>query len=108
MGKANEQQHTPGPWGIEQTANTNWIGPLRPDGKVHAIVSSTETGRNLSISARHRNDANANLIAASPDLLAELKGLVACIAETRGRTRPTRCLQPAPPSPKRKAVTNES
>lgn len=61
-------KHTPGPWGIEQTDDTNWIGPLRVDGKINEIVASTDR-KGLRDDIRSVNDANALLMAASPDLL---------------------------------------
>lgn len=75
-------KHTEGPWGIEQTSDKNWIGPLRQsgDGKIDSIVCSTERG-SLTEAAQMSSDANAELIAAAPDLLAALKE----IAQGRGR-----------------------
>ncbi|WP_414613948.1 hypothetical protein [Stenotrophomonas muris] len=66
-------KHTPGPWGIEQTDDTNWIGFMRPhDGKVELIVCTTARDFMLKDEAREQNDANARLIAAAPELLALL------------------------------------
>lgn len=65
-------KHTPGPWGVEQTGDTNWIGPLRGNGKVAEIVCSTDR-EGLKRSALERNDANAHLIAAAPDMLDTLR-----------------------------------
>ena len=64
--------YTAGPWGIEQTSTTNWIGPLRKDGKVNEIVASTDR-ENLKPEALERNDANAKLIAIAPRMLKLLK-----------------------------------
>lgn len=76
----NTDKHTPGPWGIEQTRMRNWIGPMRSDGiKVSEIVTSTER-EGLIDSARERNDANARLIAAAPELLAALRATEAMLA----------------------------
>jgi hypothetical protein len=69
---------TPGPWGIEQTNDTNWIGPLRADGKVAFVVADTDR-EGLKPEALERNDANAHLLAAAPDLyeaLEEARGYV--------------------------------
>ena len=70
--------HTPGPWGIEQTGQTNWIGRMRSDGsgKIDEIVTSTDRFK-LTPKATFRNDANARLIAAAPELLEALKEVVA-------------------------------
>lgn len=66
-------KHTKGPWGIEQTDDTNWIGFMRPhDGKVELIVCTTARDFTLKDEAREQNDANARLIAAAPELLALL------------------------------------
>jgi hypothetical protein len=69
-------QHTPGPWGIEQTRTENWIGPLRRDGKPDPVICSTDR-EDLKRSALTRNDANARLIAAAPELLAAAKAALA-------------------------------
>jgi len=62
--------HTPGPWGVEQTTVSNWIGRMRADGsKVEYIVAHTDRD-SLRDDVLVRNDANARLIAAAPDLLA--------------------------------------
>lgn len=70
---AMKTQHTPGPWGIEQTDSSNWIGRMRRDGvKVDEIVTSTDRF-NLTPEATARNDANARLIAAAPEMLEALR-----------------------------------
>ncbi len=60
-------KHTPGPWAVRENIATNdmRIGP--PDKVAVAILRSDAHAENL--------DANARLIAAAPDLLAELHGL---------------------------------
>lgn len=61
--------HTPGPWGVEQTTVSNWIGRMRADGsKVEYIVAHTDRD-SLRNDVLVRNDANARLIAAAPELL---------------------------------------
>lgn len=61
--------HTPGPWGVEQTTVSNWIGRMRADGsKVEYIVAHTDRD-SLRDDVLVRNDANARLIAAAPELL---------------------------------------
>lgn len=58
--------HTPGPWGVEQTTVSNWIGRMRDDGsKVEYIVAHTDRD-SLRDDVLVRNDANARLIAAAP------------------------------------------
>lgn len=80
-------QPTQGPWGIEQTDENNWIGPMRPDGrKVSEIVCHTDR-EGLNVSALNRNDANARLIAAAPDLLAACKRLEAVVEMVRTENR---------------------
>lgn len=61
---------TPGPWGIEQTGDTNWIGFMRPHDprKVELIVCTTSR-ESLTDEALTRNDSNARLISAAPELL---------------------------------------
>lgn len=73
----SEKKFTKGPWGIEQTKTTNWIGPMRKsgDGKIAEIVCSTNR-EDLELAALEREDANAALIAASPELF---EALEACI-----------------------------
>lgn len=70
-------KHTPGPWGIEQTDDTNWIGFMRPDGKkVELIVCTTSRDNFFKPETQEQNDANARLIAASPELLRALQAVV--------------------------------
>ena len=64
------QQHTPGPWRIGDAGNTIF-GPKMVDGSLAVMVASiSRPGRDLD--AKH---ANARLIAAAPELLAELQRL---------------------------------
>lgn len=68
--------HTPGPWGVEQTTVSNWIGRMRADGsKVEYIVAHTDRD-SLRDDVLARNDANARLIAAAPDLLTHLRHMI--------------------------------
>lgn len=56
-------KRTPGKWGVEQTENTNWVGPMRPRGpKINEIVVSTDR-ENLVPETILRNDNNARFIA---------------------------------------------
>lgn len=71
--------HTPGPWGVEQTTVSNWIGRMRADGsKIEYIVAHTDRD-SLRDEVLVRNDANARLIAAAPDLLEACKAALAAI-----------------------------
>lgn len=56
--------HTQGPWGIERTRDTNWIGPLRVSGKCASIVAFTDR-EGLTKEALRRSDANAAVISAA-------------------------------------------
>jgi hypothetical protein len=62
-------KHTQGPWGVEQTDYTNWIGFMRPDGRKLELIVCTTDRDSLTTEALERNDANARLIAAAPELL---------------------------------------
>jgi hypothetical protein len=86
--------HTPGPWGVEQTTVSNWIGRMRADGsKVEYIVAHTDRD-SLRDDVLVRNDANARLIAAAPELLEACKaGLKAC--EASGFLGPVEMMQRA-------------
>ncbi len=86
--------HTPGPWGVEQTTVSNWIGRMRADGsKVEYIVAHTDRD-SLRDDVLVRNDANARLIAAAPELLEACKaGLKAC--EASGFFGPVELMQRA-------------
>ena len=67
--------HTPGPWGVEQTSCTNWIGPMRSgENKINRLVAQNERD-GLHNAALARNDANARLIAAAPELAEALREL---------------------------------
>lgn len=69
---------TPGPWGVEQTEDANWVGPMRAcgDGKVERIVVHTDRG-GLRPDVLARNDANAAAVAAlvnaAPAILDEIE-----------------------------------
>jgi len=65
-----DTKFTPGPWVIR-----NWGGDDWPDNRVS--IASTDNSEALFINARYANnvEANAHLIAASPDLYAMLHAL---------------------------------
>jgi hypothetical protein len=68
-------EYTPGPWGVEQTSCSNWIGRMRPDGtKIDHIVAHTDRD-SLRDDVLVRNDANARLIAAAPDMFEALEAI---------------------------------
>lgn len=66
--------HTPGPWGIEQTRDMLWVGPMRDDGhKVDHVVVGLNIDSELTQAAALRQLYNSRLIAAAPDMLAALE-----------------------------------
>jgi len=80
-------KHTPGPWGIEQTIHRNWIGQVRIDGKVGEIVAITDR-IGLKEHIKERNDANAKLIAAAPEMLKALEGVLDSIEAYSAERKP--------------------
>lgn len=81
-------KHTPGPWGIEQTDDTNWIGFMRPhDPKKVELIVCTTSRDSLTDEALAKNDANARLIAAAPEMLEALKDAV-CALDCCGKDYP--------------------
>lgn len=79
---------TPGPWGIEQTPGTNWIGPMRKsgDGKVSTLVAHTDR-EGLKPDALRLNDANARLIADAPQLAADNEALRKEVEHSHGAVK---------------------
>jgi hypothetical protein len=65
-------EHTPGPWKAD--ANSGWF----PWPEAIGIFSDCETvaWTTSMASARERDEANARLIAAAPDMLRELIGIL--------------------------------
>lgn len=60
---------TKGPWGVEQTSQMLWVGPMRPDGhKVDQVVVGLNIDRELTVTAALRQHRNAHLIASAPEL----------------------------------------
>lgn len=83
-----EASYTPGPWGVEQTSCSNWIGRMRPDGtKIDYIVAHTDRD-SLRDDVLVRNDANARLIAAAPEMLAAIQGAMRIVSLWNGREVP--------------------
>ena len=73
-------QHTPGPWGIEQTGQTLWVGPMQPNAaKVDHVVVSLSFDNELTHAAKVRQLDNAQVIAAAPELLDALDELQSSI-----------------------------
>ena len=62
-------KNTPGPWGIEQTTNRGYVGPLSADGKLKHVVTYIGTGEQLSPESLAERQANLQLLAAAPDML---------------------------------------
>lgn len=82
--------HTPTPWGIERTRNTNWIGTLREDGKVDEIVCQTDRCE-LRPESLAVNDANARLIVRavnSHDAMRRALEFIAAWEPSAGREEP--------------------
>lgn len=77
---SDQTQHTPGPWHKEGLSikTVDKKDTLTSGRKVHAKIASMFTGKNYGRIAGISNDeaeANARLIAAAPDLLAQLEAL---------------------------------
>ena len=75
-------EHTPGPWGVRShEAPTVWEG-----GEAPFTIAETASGRLIARGASQSSAtfANARLIAAAPDLLAALRGLVLRCDGTEG------------------------
>lgn len=66
-----ETKFTPGPWGVEQTRDMLWVGPMRPDGhKVDEVVVGLAIGPDLTVTSALKQLWNGSLIAAAPELYA--------------------------------------
>jgi len=71
-------KHTPGPWKYGwETPAREWAQVTTAQGNIIANVN-TETGPDIPplVSKKMPADANARLIAAAPDLLAALEGIL--------------------------------
>lgn len=85
----SESKHTPGPWGIEHTNVGIYVGPMRADGmKVASIVAPIEWGEDYRDDFLARQETNALLIAAAPDLLYALRLLVQDVQDYEVWQRP--------------------
>jgi hypothetical protein len=62
---------TPGPWGLEITDKTIWLGTIKTNAngsKVDVVVADFDCGLDYTEAFNARQLANARLIAAAPDL----------------------------------------
>lgn len=65
---------THGPWGIEEFQNgAIYVGPVRPSGTLGDIIVSFDDRGDYKPEVQARIKANANLIAAAPDMFAKLE-----------------------------------
>ena len=72
---SSSNQHTPGPWRIGKAVNGNWIEAAHAAQPV-SIARTFYEGVGAAT-----EDANARLIAAAPELLEALEGLLANLTE---------------------------
>ena len=71
---------TPGPWTVEETAETYWIGTVRANThKVGEVITGLDHGP-YTEDAEERILANANLLAAAPDLYEALDAIIRRVA----------------------------
>lgn len=69
-------QHTPGPWSVEKCV-ANHLHPYYEQGTIIQTVDSEVADECIAtIEVSERDEANAYLIAAAPELLEALEGLV--------------------------------
>lgn len=73
-----ENKYTPGPWITEKSGSAIWIGPNfhRTDGKVELIVTHINIDPEYKKGVLAKNEANAKLIAAAPELLEALEEMI--------------------------------
>lgn len=73
-----DEQHTPGPWEYWPAGNYHGFA-IAPKGTLPTLASVERCGLNLNVQAHNfpgSTEANARLIAAAPELLEALKGVV--------------------------------
>ena len=63
--KALLDKATSGEWGVENTGNSSWIGPMRTDGKVAKIVVKVDTDQSYRVDILPEKSANAAAIVAA-------------------------------------------
>src|SRR6185503_15725498 len=73
-------KHTPGPWQVEVTRANLWIGTPKGS-KIDDVVCDLEYGEEYKDNYRQRQLANANLIAAAPEMYEALDGGLTAIAD---------------------------
>ena len=78
-------KHTPGPWYVQDDHGKRWI---ETEGNDDTIAEVHRRKRKGSVYSCEEAGANAGLIAAAPDLLAALQGLLAAY-EDPGNTGST-------------------
>lgn len=90
METSTKNTHTPGPWHIihEPTLNTYHIRVEDLDAAPVASLFYSSGGSRPQLS-RELIDANAALIAASPDMLAALQGIIRSAAYESGQAEPS-------------------
>ena len=77
----SESKHTPGPWRVGVTSDAGEVDVIAEGGWFVAVACDSAGDGDT--------EANANLIAAAPDMLEALEKLVSRIDETRGPTADT-------------------
>lgn len=71
----NDIKHTPGPWQLQTSSNDfsdTWFAFSKTQVKIFEVAAGNYTGKDEE-SAYKEAEANANLIAAAPDMLEALK-----------------------------------
>ena len=74
--------HTPGPWMVASSSNgfpDRIVAPAQDDMTAGIVGSAITRHRCISFPSSPEGQANARLIAAAPDILHELKRLVAAL-----------------------------
>lgn len=110
--EATVMQHTPGPWEVMSGDNYEVRSPLLPREYPHHCKEDS-TGDFVAYIGNHAADfgwANANLIAAAPDLLAALEKMLDLYSAFDGPVGPTvimarAAIEKAKPEPHNAEVT---
>ena len=83
------QKHTPGPWEVRhESADPEWSVVVASGGRIVANVNA-ETGPDIPplVATKMPKDANAALISAAPDLLAELQRVTSWVKQFQAAQR---------------------